>query len=93
MGRAALGVFRSTPLGVVAAESKLTPAGTLLEHRQTRFAQRLLARPEDGGSMEEILGRRSSLTSQLRAAAGLRAGETVERQESGKMRTFQGRYV
>ena len=43
MGRATLGAFRSTPLGIVAAESGHTPARPLLDYRQARFAQRLHA--------------------------------------------------
>ena len=57
MGRATLGAYRSTPLGMVAAESGLVPARALLNHRQSRFAQRLYARPGDGGGPEEILER------------------------------------
>ena len=38
MGRASLGVRRTTPLGIVAAESSLTPARALLDHAQARFA-------------------------------------------------------
>ena len=41
MARSALGAFRSTPQGILAVESALTPARALLEHRQARFAQRL----------------------------------------------------
>ena len=42
MGRATLGAYRSTPLGMVAAESGRVPARALLNHRQSRFAQRLM---------------------------------------------------
>ena len=45
MGRSALGVFRSTPLAIVAAESGHVPARALLNYRQAKFAQRLHARP------------------------------------------------
>ena len=93
MGRAKLGAFRSTPLGIVAAESGLTPARALLNHRQARFAQRLYARPQDGGGPEEILERESTLTTRLRAAAALCQGETVEQQQWGTTRRFPGRIV
>ena len=84
MSRATLGAFRSTPLGIVAAESGLTPARALLKDLQARFAQRLYARREDGGGAEEILIReRSTLTERLRAAAAHRRGETVEAQRRG----------
>ena len=49
-----------------------------------------LTRPERGGGPEGLLGRRPSLTEGLQAAVGLRTGETVKRQEWGRMRTFQG---
>lgn len=51
MGRATVGAFRTTQLGIVATESTLTPARALLDHRQARYPQRLLrlARPEGGG--------------------------------------------
>lgn len=66
MRRATIGAFWSTPLGIVAAESALTPATALLDHRQARLSQCLLARPEGGGELGE--------------ATGLQATETVERQ-------------
>ena len=40
MGRATTGNFRSTPLGIVIAESKLAPAGPLLDFRQACFAKK-----------------------------------------------------
>ena len=80
MGRAALGALRSTPLGVVAAESKITPAGPLLEHRQARFAQRLLARPQAGKGPEEILSRKPELTGRLIKTTKLHTGDEVEQQ-------------
>ena len=49
MGRASLGVCRTTPLGIDAAESALPPARALLDHRQARFALRIMARPRGGG--------------------------------------------
>ena len=57
MGRATLGAFRSTPLGIVAEESGLTPARVLLDHRQTRFTQRHLARPQGHDDPEEVMSR------------------------------------
>ena len=93
MGRATLGAFRSTPQGILAAESGLTPARALLDHKQACFAQRLYARPRDGGGPEEIFGRESALTTLLRAAASLRQGETVEPQQSGSARRFPGRII
>ena len=47
MGRATTGTFQSTPLGIVMAESKLALAEPLLDYRQAKFAQRLMARPKD----------------------------------------------
>ena len=52
IGRATLGAFQSTPLGIVAAESGLTPARALLDRRQSRPAQCLHPRPRDGGGPE-----------------------------------------
>jgi hypothetical protein len=48
MGQASLGAFRSTPRGIVAAESGFTPARALLNHRRARFAQRLCQTQEPG---------------------------------------------
>ena len=94
MGRATLGAFRSTPLGIAAAESGLTPARALLNHRQASFARRLHARPRDGDGPEEILDRdRSALVTRLRAAAALRRTETVEPQVWGTGRLFPGQMV
>ena len=73
---------RSTPLGIVAAESGLAPARALLDHRQARFTQRLLARPMGGNpGPEEIMGRRgAALADRLRAATFLQEGERAEEQ-------------
>lgn len=49
MGRSSLGVRRITPLGIVAAESGITPARAALDHRQARFTLRLMALPRGGG--------------------------------------------
>ena len=82
MGRATTGAFRSMPLGIVAAESGLTPARALLNHRQAGFTRRLFARPQDGGGPVEILeGRSSALITHIRATAALRRHETVEAQQ------------
>ena len=81
MARSTLGAFRSTPQGTLAGESGLTPARLLLDHRQARFAQRLLVRPQDGGGPEEILERDSgAIVSRLRAASGVKPREMVEPQ-------------
>ena len=91
MGRSTLGAFRSTPLGIVAAESGHTPARRLLNHRQAKFAYRLHARPKHGEGPEEILEREGpALTTRLRAAASLRPGGTMECQEWGSRRLFLG---
>ena len=49
MGRASLGVFRSTPLGIVAAEGGHVPVGPLLNHRQARFAKDSMPDQRMGG--------------------------------------------
>lgn len=55
MGRATLGVFQSTPTGIVAAESKLHLQGHYwLDYRQARFAQRLPVRPQGHKGPDEI---------------------------------------
>lgn len=75
IGGATLGAFRSTPLGIVAAESGHTPARALLNHCQASPAYRLHARPKDGEGLEETLERgRSALSTRLRAAASPRQG-------------------
>ena len=92
MGRAALGVRRTTPVGIVTAESALPPARALLDHRQASFALRLLARPADSGGQEEILlHRNSELTARIRGRCGLRRGETVEVQRWEEFRTLGAR--
>ena len=58
MAQATLGAFWSTPQGILAAESGLTPARALLDHRQARFAYRLHA---SGGGPEEILTREGAI--------------------------------
>ena len=93
MGKATLGAFQSTPLRIVTAESGLTPARALLDHRQAGFTRRLFARPQ-GGEGPEILEQRDSvLTARLRATASLRRHETVEPQQWSTPRRFAGRIV
>jgi hypothetical protein len=54
------------------AESALTPAVHLLDHRQARYAQRILSAPKGSGT-EDILKRRgTAITERLRAATHLR---------------------
>ena len=81
MGRASLGVRRTTPVGIVTAESALPPARALLDHRQASFALRLLMRPANSGGQEEILSHRGSeLTNRIQRRCGLKRGETAEAQ-------------
>ena len=64
MGQSTLGAWSSTPRGILAGKSGLTPARALLNHRQARSTQRLYARSlNDDGSgdgPEEILTRERS---------------------------------
>ena len=39
MGRVTLGAFRSTPLGILVAESEFSSVKALLDSRQARYAQ------------------------------------------------------
>ena len=93
MARSTLGAFRFTPTGIPAGESGHTPARPLLDYRQARFAQRLLARPQGGGGAEEILERDEvAVVRRLRAASGVRLGDAAEPQVWSGGREFQGRY-
>ena len=79
MGSLTLGVFKSTPLGIIMAESGLTPARALVNRRLAKFIQRLYAGPRGGRGPEEILTREgSAFTVSLRAAVSLRPGHTTE---------------
>ena len=79
MGRASLGVRKTTPVGIITAESALPPARALLDHRQASFALRLLSRPADSGGQEEILTHKGSeLTARIKSRCGLKRGETAE---------------
>ena len=93
MGGATLGGFRSTPLGVLAAESGFTPARALLNHRQASFARRLYARHQGGNGPEIPERRNAALTTRIRASAALHRHETVEAQEWGSGRRFAGRVI
>ena len=89
MGRAALGVRRTTPVGIVTTESALPPARALLDHRQASFALRLLARPEGSRGQEEILRyKNSKLTARVRQRCGLKRGETAEVQKWEEFRSM-----
>ena len=78
MGRSSLGVRKTTPIGIVTAESALPPARALLDHRQAHFALRLLAQPQGGGGQEEILVRNSTLAARIKERCGLSRRETAE---------------
>lgn len=76
---------------LLGAESGLTPARALLDHRHASFAKRLYARPQGDQGPEEILERRdSALTTRIQATARLRRHETVEPQQWGNFRRFAG---
>ena len=62
------------------AESDFTLARALLDHRRSRFAQRLVARPRGGQGPEVILGRDSTLTARLRRVAAISREGTAEGQ-------------
>ena len=90
MGRASLGVRRTTPVGIITAESALPPARALLDHRQASFALRLMARPVGGGGQEEILEKKgSNLTARIREKCGLSRRETVEAQTLEEFRSLR----
>ena len=92
MGRAFLGVRRTTPVGIVAAESTLPPARALLDHRQASFALRLLARPRGGGGQEEVSEKRGNgLTARVRERCGLGRRESAEVQVWEKFKTLRAR--
>ena len=62
----------------------------MLDHRQSRYAQPLLARPQDGGGPKGVLERDSrAIASRLRAAFGIKPGET-EPQVWSQGRCFPG---
>ena len=93
MARSKLGVYQSTPRSIVMAESGLTPARALLDHRRARFAQRFLARPQGGQGPEEIFKRESTLTARLRVEARVGREGRAEKQEWDVGRRFGGRIV
>jgi ribonuclease HI len=55
MSRGTTGMLPSTPLGTLIAESGLTPVTTLLDHRQSRYIQRLLRQPAETKGAREVL--------------------------------------
>ena len=90
MGRASLGVRKTTPVGIISAESALPPARALLDHRQASFALRLLSRPVGSGGQEEILLHKGSqFTARIRSRCGLRRGETAELQRWEEFREIR----
>ena len=93
MSRASLGAFPSTPRGIIMAESELTPARALLDHRRARFTQRLIARPQGGQGPEEILDRNADITARLRNAARIERGGTAEVQRWNEARRLPGSIV
>jgi hypothetical protein len=81
----------SIPLGTLLAESGLTPATALLDHGQSRYAQRLLRQPaETKGAREVLLETKGSALSQWLNHMSHLDGDQVEENflEIGK--TFRG---
>jgi len=62
MARSTLGALQSTPLGALINKSALTPAEHLLDYRQARFAQRILAAPKGSGTGDILRRRGTALT-------------------------------
>ena len=90
MGRASLGVRRTTPVGIITAESALPPARALLDHRQASFALRLLSRLVNSGGQEEILVHKDSeLTARIKRRCGLKRGETAKLQRWEEFREIR----
>ena len=95
MARAALGAFRSTPLGILAAEWH-RPSETLARppSDQVCILATWRAQGSGGEGPEGILGREGApLVARLRAAASLRPGVAVEAQEWGNRRLFPGQAI
>jgi hypothetical protein len=91
MARGTIVAFPSTPLGPLLAESGLIPVGPLLDHRQSRYAQRILRQLEGTRGAKEILlqTKNSALSERLRKMTHLN-GAKMEKTylETGK--TFEG---
>ena len=77
-GRSTPGVFCSTSLSIVAAESGHTPARALINDRQARPAYCIHARPKDGEGPEGVLEREGGQPS--RHGSGLRRHSAPGRQ-------------
>ena len=91
-GRTTLGASQSTLLGIVVAVSRLAPARALLDHRQTRFTPRLLARPQGHGGPEEIMSRQGAdPTARPQGATHLRPGELGGMAELGEVCNLPGK--
>ncbi|KAI5785453.1 hypothetical protein FPQ18DRAFT_309375 [Pyronema domesticum] len=87
MPRGTTGAFKSTPLGALLAESGLTPAVPLLDHRQSRYTQRILRQPEETRGAKEVLlaTQNSALSQQIKKMSHLN-GDRMEKTylETGK---------
>ena len=81
------------PLELLQQRVFLPPARALLDHRQARFALRLLARPQGGGGQEEIRLRNSSLAARIKVRCGLNRMETAELKEWGEFQQLKGTVV
>ena len=93
MGRASLGVRQTTPLGIVTVESVLPPARALPDHRQARFALRLMSRPRGGGEQEGILEKRSGLAARIKEKCRLGRRKIVEVQSWEESRALRGEII
>jgi ribonuclease HI len=72
----------------------MTPAEPLLNYRQSRYAQRLLSRPDESNGAEEILTKQgSALAERLRTVSHLAEGDVVEKSFVVDEMVFPGRIM
>jgi hypothetical protein len=93
LARTTTGMFPSTPLGLLIAESVLRPGIHLLNYCQSRYAQRLYQNPQNSAGPKEIIEGKPQLAETLRKASQLRKETRIERVWNEDGLRFKGEII
>jgi hypothetical protein len=87
------GMFASTSLGLLVAESDLTPSKHLLNCLQSRYAQGLYQNPKNSAGPKEIIEGKSQLAETIRKASQRGKETRIERVWNEDGLRFKGEII
>jgi hypothetical protein len=93
MTRTTTGMFASRPLGLLDAESDLTPAIHLLNYHHSRYSQGPYQNPQHSAGPKEIIEGKPQLAEALRKASQRGKGTRIERVWNEDGLRFKGEII